>query len=596
MPKVLVVDDEESLLYTFESFLSDEGHEVLTARNYDEALLCLAATDVDAVFCDIILGGKTGIDLLREVKTRGLRCPVVMITGLPDVRTAAAAVRLGAFDYVAKPVVQKTLVRLTNVAIQHKSALDDKERCRSHLETIYSSVGDAILTVDKDLVLTEMNEAAKELCGLDRQAIGADITTLDFGRAGQCREMLRGTLETRKAVKAYRLEYQGNEHPPRILNVSTYPLIDRHGLFTGAVMVARDETRLVDLERADCQRERLHNILGKSRRMQRLYHLVETLARVDSTVLIVGESGTGKELIAEALHFLGPRRGKPLVKVNCSALSESLLESELFGHVRGAFTGAAADRVGRFQRADGGTIFLDEVGDISPKVQATILRVLEEKRCERVGDSTPLRLDVRVIAATNKNLRERVKLGEFREDLLYRLRVVEVVVPPLRERREDIALLVTHFLKEFSRKTTKEVLALSSDVEIMLLQYAWPGNIRELEHALEHAFVLCDGSTITVDHLPAHIREAVRANDAWRTQTASLRSPQADRPQVILRALEKTGWSKSKAARLLGIDRKTLYRNIAKYGIHSAEVLRHEATEAPREARPPLTLPRISTF
>ncbi len=567
MASILVVDDEESIVYTFESFLSDAGHEVLTARSHDDALRHMADANVDVVFCDVILGGKTGIDVLRQVKARGLTCPVVMITGFPHVGSASEAVRLGAFDYIDKPVVQETLLRLTNAALQHKSALDDRERYRSRLEAIYGSMEDAIIAVDKDLLLTEMNEAAKNIFGLDRQAIGKDITSLAFGCAGQCLEMLRGTLETGQATKAYRFECRRDEQPPRILNVSTYPLMDRQGLFTGAVMVVRDETRIATLERAQSQRERLHNILGKSWRMQRLYLLVEALARLESNVLITGESGTGKELIAEALHFLGPRRDRPLVKANCSALSESLLESELFGHVRGAFTGAARDRVGRFELANGGTIFLDEIGDVSPKVQATILRVLEEKQCERVGDSTPVRLDVRVIAATNKDLREKVRLGEFREDLLYRLRVVEVTVPPLRERREDIPLLVEHFLKEISRKAKREILAVSSDAENILLKYSWPGNIRELEHALEHAAVLCQESTIMVDHLPLHIKEATPTEGAWHAQVSSWQASQGDEPQAIIRVLEKTDWNKAKAARLLGIDRSTLYRKIAKHGI-----------------------------
>jgi two-component system response regulator HydG len=565
--KILVIDDEESIVYTFESFLSDEGHDVLIARNYDDALMHLAGPTVDVVFCDIILGGKTGIDVLREVKTRGLMCPVVMITGLPDVRTASEAVRLGAFDYVAKPVVQEMVVRLTNVALQHKRALDDRERWRARLEAIYSSVEDAIITVDKSRVLTEMNEAAKDICGLDRKALGRDITSLDFECAGQCVEMLKTTLDAGQTIRGQRFESRQNGHPPKVLNVSTYPLVERQGSFAGAVMVVREETRIANLERALCQRERLHNILGKSRRMQSLYLLVEALARAESTVLITGESGTGKELIAEALHSLGGRRDQPLVKVNCSALSESLLESELFGHVKGAFTGAVSDRLGRFQRANGGTIFLDEIGDVSPKVQVTILRVLEEKQCERVGDSMPIRLDVRVIAATNKDLQERVRRGEFREDLLYRLRVVEVAVPPLRDRQEDIPLLVEHFLKEFSRKTNKEVAAISSDVESILLDYSWPGNIRELEHALEHAFVLCHNNTITVDHLPLHIREASRTKATWPTRVSSLGASATDKHQVIIRALEKTDWNKAKTARLLGVDRKTLYRQIAKYGI-----------------------------
>ncbi|MEM5787363.1 MAG: sigma 54-interacting transcriptional regulator, partial [Syntrophobacteraceae bacterium] len=278
-------------------------------------------------------------------------------------------------------------------------------------------------------------------------------------------------------------------------------------------------------------------------------------------VLITGESGTGKELVAEALHRSGDRSHKPLVKVNCSALPESLLESELFGHVRGAFTGAIRDNVGRFHRADGGTIFFDEIGDISPKVQLKLLRVLEESEFERVGSSTPNRVDVRMIAATNRNLMEKVSHGELREDLYYRLKVVEIRLPPLRDRREDIPLLIDHFRTGFNIKFKKTIEAISSDVLKAFLKYPWPGNVRELEHTMEHAFVLCSGNIITFDHLPADFLSAP-ANEH--------RSPdaiQAVDSRAILEALDKTAWNKARAARLLGIDRVTLYRKIKKYNL-----------------------------
>jgi transcriptional regulator with PAS, ATPase and Fis domain len=291
-----------------------------------------------------------------------------------------------------------------------------------------------------------------------------------------------------------------------------------------------------------------------------VYSLIEALANVQTTVLVTGESGTGKELVAEALHYLGARGSKPLVKVNCSALPENLLESELFGHVKGAFTGAVRDKVGRFQRADGGTIFLDEIGELSPKIQLELLRVLQEREFERVGDSAPIKVDVRVVAATNRNLQEKVKLGHFREDFYYRLKVVEVNLPPLRERREDISLLVDHFLKSFNQKFGKDITALSRDVHQLFAVHPWPGNVRQLEHTLEHGFVLCRGSVITVEDLPfdfapANVSEAVLPGAAPTDADA------------IRQALEKTAWNKARAARLLGIDRKTLYRKMQKYGL-----------------------------
>jgi transcriptional regulator with PAS, ATPase and Fis domain len=253
-----------------------------------------------------------------------------------------------------------------------------------------------------------------------------------------------------------------------------------------------------------------------------------------------------------------------LVKVNCAALSDNLLESELFGHVKGAFTGAASDRSGRFQMAHRGTLLLDEIGDISQRMQLRLLRVLQEKQVEKVGDSKPIRVDVRVIASTNRNLKDRVASGDFREDLYYRLKVVEVVLPPLRERRRDIPMLAGHFIEKLNRKLKKAVKEISAEVEELFLAYPWPGNVRELEHALEHALILCRHDTILQDHLPPELRDFT---DSHCQEPSRMQCGKAD---TLRQALEKTAWNKAKAARLLGIDRKTLYRKMCRYGISLA--------------------------
>jgi two-component system response regulator HydG len=560
MARILVVDDEESILYTFESFLSDEGHEVLAARDYDEALRRISAADPDVVFSDIILGGKTGIDVLRAVKERGLTSPVVMMTGYPTLDTATEAVRLGAFDYVTKPVVQRVLLRIANMALQHKRVLDERERYRSHLEAIFGSIEDAIITVDREMTILELNDAAMRLCGLARGDIGKRLCDVGL----PCKEGFLGavgeTLERTQAVRQGRFEHRREGMPTLVMTLSAVPLLDRTGRSMGAVLVARDETRLAGLEQELGEKTRMRGIVGKSKAMQRVYSLIESLADVETTVLVTGESGTGKELVAEALHHQGIRNAGPLVKVNCSALSEALLESELFGHVKGAFTGAVGDRVGRFQRADGGTIFLDEIGGISPRVQSSLLRVLQEKEFERVGESRPTRVDVRVIAATNKDLKEKIACGQFREDLYYRLAVVNVPLPPLRERCDDIPLLLEHFLGKFNRKLGRSIRAVSSDVERAFMEYSWPGNVRELEHALEHAFILCPGDTLCVDHLPSQLQDGCRG-------TLGSRETAADEAMAIQEALRKTAGNKARAARLLGIDRKTLYRRLARHNL-----------------------------
>jgi two-component system response regulator HydG len=439
--------------------------------------------------------------------------------------------------------------------------LRENERYRAHLDAVFRSVEDGILTVDKELTVLEMNEAAGRICGLSRDEAGRDLASSSMHCKERFISALKETVEGRKSVRMERFECGQGAGPPKIITFSTYPLIDRQDLFHGAVLVLRDETRLASLEQNLRERSRFHNLIGISERMQTVYSLIESLADVETTVLITGESGTGKELVAEALHFMGGRRGRPLVKVNCSALSENLLESELFGHVRGAFTGAVSDRIGRFQKADGGSLFLDEIGDISPRVQASLLRVLQDKEFERVGDSKPVKVDVRVIAATNKDLLEKVKRGEFREDLYYRLKVVEVSLPPLREKREDIPCLTGHFLGQFNAQFHKAIGAVSADVEKIFLNHPWPGNVRELKHAIEHSFILCRGDTITVDHLPHHLTASWSAGDSSRPASGNIDA------QTILQALEKTAGNKARAARLLGVDRKTLYRNIEKYNI-----------------------------
>ena len=567
MARILVIDDEESLRFTFERFLRDAGYEVETAKDYCEAVAKIDEHGFDLIFTDILLGGKTGVDLLREVKERNLTSPVVMITGYPNIETASDAVRLGAFDYIPKPVQKETLLRVSTLALLQKEAVDERERYRSNLESIFRSVKDAIITVDEELRIVEVNASAAEAYGFSPDAIGKPFSDFSKGCNGKCLEALKETIEKRQSLEVHRHECQLNNKPRRSVTLTTSPLLDPKGAFSGAVLVVRDQTRPADVERDLGKRQQFHRLIGRCEKMQRIYSLIEDLANVKTTVLITGESGTGKELAVEALHHMGTLRDKPLVKVNCSALSENLLESELFGHVRGAFTGAVKDKVGRFLLADGGTLFLDEIGDVSCGIQQRLLRVLQEREFERVGDSSPVKVDVRVIAATNKDLQEKVKSCAFREDLYYRLKVVEIALPPLRERREDIPLLVGHFIKKLNTKLNKEIESVSDDVLTILMSHPWPGNVRELEHALEHAFILCRQNTITVDHLPANLTDTLD-----RERVAFLRGGQVEELEAILQALEKTAWNKTRAARLIGISRRTMYRKIKEHKIKRVEL------------------------
>ena len=490
-PHILIVDDEESIRFTFRSFLSDEGYTVYSAASCDEGIALLREKDIDLIFADIILPGKTGMDLLKAAREIVPGVPVIMITGAPSIDTATESLRIGAFDYIVKPIRQNSLMRSVNIALKHKAVKDENEQCRLNFEAIFRSVNDGIITVDENMEVVEINDAAGVICEFKREAaVGKPLKQLSDRCDGNCLGALTETIKTRRPVELKYVECHTTVGQQQVVSVTASPLLDVRDRFSGAVMVVRDETRLVSLERRLQERQKIDNIVGRSQSIGKVSAMIRDLADVQTTVLITGGSGTGKELVVDALHYSGDRRDGPLVKVNCAALSENLLESELFGHVAGAFTGAIKDKIGRFQRADGGTIFLDEIGEISQRMQLRLLRVIENMEFERVGDATPIKVDVRLVAATNRDLEKQVKIGVYREDLYYRLKVAQIHVPSLQERRDDIPLLVEHFRRTFNRKFNREIKGISSEVEHMFLNYPWPGNVRELENLLEHTLSL----------------------------------------------------------------------------------------------------------
>ena len=580
---ILVIDDEEGLRNTFQFFLQNEGYSpVVTASTYEEALNEINDRHFDLIISDIVLGGSTGIDLLRRVRELGRTCPVVMITGYPTVETASEAVRLGAFDYIPKPVEKQTLLKTARLALrQHqleqgqRRAEQERERYRTFLETVFKSVADGIITVDMNLGIMEMNPAARLLLGelepgLAEQNSIARLCSRD--EFAPLKKDLLQALKTGGEISARNFECQGAGRRRKVLSVSTAPLKDGAGGLAGAVMVVRDQSPVEAVPTG--RRQQFHRFLGASDAMQAAYTMIENVGRVDLTVLITGESGTGKELAAEALHLESHRKNRPLVKVDCTAIPESLLESELFGHRKGSFTGADRDRLGRILQADGGTLFLDEIGDISPLMQLRLLRFLQESTFYPVGQDTPLHVDVRVITATNVDLKEKVRSGAFREDLYFRLRVIDIILPPLRERGDDILLLADHFIARIAPKVGKTIGGLSDQARQLLLQHLWPGNVRELEHVIERACVLCPGPTISTDHLPLDLTSLPRSAEqpafADRGPTPPVFAQPApvapattlSRADRIVAALRTAGGNKAKAARLLGIDRTTLYRKI----------------------------------
>jgi PAS domain S-box-containing protein len=554
------VDDEEGIRFTLGCLLKKEGFRVEVAPGRSEALALVAAGPFDLALVDIMLAGENGIRLLGDIKRICPATQVVMITGRPEVDSAAEAVRLGAFDYLTKPIRHETLMAVTRHALNAKKMLDERELYRANLDAIFRTVTDSIVMVDRYGRLAQFNTAAANLCGLTGDMIGMDVATLNLNCIGVCSATLLETLRNNVPRELRRFECRNSEGKPRVASFTSTPVVDADGSVDGAVAVIRDETRVADLERSLRKRGKYYNIVGSSAPMQRLFALIEALADVPTTVLINGESGTGKELVAAALHATGARSAGPFVKVNCSALSESLLESELFGHVRGAFTGAISDKVGRFQKAHRGTLFLDEIGDISPAVQMRLLRVLQESEFERVGESTPIRVDVRIIAATNQNLADKVGQGTFRQDLFYRLNVVRLVLPALRERLDDLEPLVAHFVAKFNLKFGRDIIGVSNDVMDAFRRHDWPGNVRELEHAIEHASILCRSDIISQSDLPQDLLDSL-CNDV--TPPADIASPPTPRANLTLEeALAMTGGNKSRAADLLGISRRTVYRHL----------------------------------
>ncbi len=431
--------------------------------------------------------------------------------------------------------------------------------------SIITSLREGILAIDRGLAVVTMNPAAEEILGQSRWDLaGAPVCSL-FGEASCPRDVLADALQSGQPIVDFQttVRLAGGQMGHVLLR--TAPLRHRDGTPLGLALILGDVTEVTTLRQQMTGRSRLGRLVGRDPRMQELFGLITDVAGSDATVLVRGESGTGKELVARAIHDTSGRASGPFVQVNCSALSETLLESELFGHVKGAYTGAVADRRGRFEEAAGGTLFLDEIGDVSPVVQVKLLRVLQERVIERVGDNTPVAVDVRVVSATNRNLEALLASGRLREDFFYRIKVVSLTIPPLRDRREDIPLLITHLLQKIARREGRDgPPPVAGDAMNLLMRHGWPGNVRELENALEHAMVLSRGGAIRAAHLPP---EVMAAPGALRRGLAGVERHTDTERQVIADALGAAGWNRTRAARRLGIDRTTLWRKIREYDL-----------------------------
>jgi len=427
-------------------------------------------------------------------------------------------------------------------------------------DVILDSINEGVFTIDLEWRLTAFNRAAERITGVPREnAVGQRCS--EVFRADICEKQcaLKRTLTTGNPIvnaRAHIVTETGERVPIRI---STALLRDDEGLVVGGVETFQDLSQVAQLRKELESRYTFEDIVGRSAAMTKLFQILPQIAESNSTVLIEGDSGTGKELFAQAIHNLSPRRNGRLVVINCGALPDTLLESELFGHKAGAFTDARHDKLGRFAMADGGTIFLDEIGDISPAMQSRLLRVLQERSIEPLGSLEPVPIDVRVVAATNKNLARLVRAGKFREDLFYRIQVVHFRLPSLRQRREDIPLLVEHMVAKFNRLQGKDIAGVSEEVLIRLMEHDYPGNVRELENIVEQAFVLCRSGLIEIHHLPPEFRSPSSSRTSDTSGPVSLKS--MDR-FLIAEALRRHAGNRTRAAKDLGIDTSTLYRKI----------------------------------
>ncbi|MDH5526764.1 MAG: sigma-54 dependent transcriptional regulator [Nitrospirota bacterium] len=451
---VLVVDDDETVRESLTYILEQEGYRVVSAASGKDALACLDAEPFHLYLTDLNMPGMTGIEFMESVFRRQPSLPGIMLTGYGSVETAVAAMKAGAFDYIAKPFDVDELVITVRRALEFSALKEENTALKSSLKSKYRFV----------------------------------------------------------------------------------------------------------------------NMIGEAPATQRIFHMIERVADTDSTVLITGESGTGKELVARTIHFNSSRRERPLVAINCGAIPEHLLESELFGHEKGSFTGASATRVGRIEAAHGGTLFLDEVGEMHPSLQVKLLRALQEREFERVGGNRTIRVDVRIVAATNQNLEQMVREKKFREDLYYRLNVIPIEVPALRERTEDLPLLIRHFLERFNGDKGRKVEGFTDDAMALMAAYNWPGNIRELENLIERIVILEGEGIVGPEALPEKI--------GHRNVTAALgrvvlpedglsfdKTVSEFEDALILQALERSSWVKNRAAQMLGLNRTTLVEKIKKRGL-----------------------------
>jgi PAS domain S-box-containing protein len=438
-------------------------------------------------------------------------------------------------------------------------------------EIILESIGDGVLTLDSDQKITSFNRAAEKITGIRREdAVGRhcwDVLRASICESGCC---LRQAIETGEPVVNQPIFIVNSEGERTPVSITMALLKDENGRVIGGVETFRDLSVVEELRKELEGRHSFFDIISKNEGMRRLFGTLEQVAESNTTVLLEGESGTGKELFAKAIHSSSPRKDGPMIVINCGAVPDTLLESELFGYKAGAFTDAKRDKPGKLALAKGGTLFLDEIGDISPALQVRLLRFLQDRSYEPLGGTSSLRADVRIVAATNRELEQLVREGKFRQDLYYRVNVVKLHLPPLRDRKEDIPLLADHFVRKFNRLNAKEIQGLSPEVLPILMAYDYPGNVRELENIIEYGTVVCKNSVIGIDHLPEYVtREVsgiVKKSPGGAVEQKELNWESMEK-SFLMEALRRNDWNRAATAHQLGVHPSTLWRKMKRLNL-----------------------------
>lgn len=557
--RVLIVEDEVIVALELQQLLSELGYEVVSmARAGKEAIEKAQSLELDLILMDIKLEDDvSGIDAARRIHATE-QIPVIFLTAFSDEKTLQAAKKTSPYGYLLKPFNRESLHTTIEIAI-NKFRL--KQRLQeSYDDLLYILNGLAIGTImtDTDGRIVFASQVACDLMHLNLQGLKGVHWKKAFPFSDDVIEnlghMAKKAPHIRSRISASIEHVNGTQYKLEI-DVRDDPRSKERLLF-----VLYDVTEVYGLRRMLDDHAQFHDIIGKSAPMQRVFQQIKQVARVDSTVLIHGSTGTGKELVARAIHNASYRSNKPFIAVNCAAIGDELAASQLFGHKRGSFTGAITDQKGYFEAAEGGTLFLDEIGDIPKDVQVNLLRVLEQRTIIRVGETQPRPVNVRILAATHRDLLQLVDEGTFRADLLYRIRIARVDLPPLKDRKEDIHLLVRTFLQQCQASTGIQISDVSHGVIRHLLEYDWPGNVRELRNTVEYAVIRARDQIIREDDLPPEIIH-------FKMPKMSLRFSGGNERSIIISALEHTGGNRKEAAKMLGISRATFYRRLDEYDI-----------------------------